>query len=70
MNKEKILKAKKSVELCNMTAEDDVCKQCPYYKDNDKLYGCIDRRYKDLIEILDWGILTIETLEGFLKGER
>ena len=58
MNKEKVLKAKKSVELCNMPAEDDVCKQCPYYVDDDKLYSCMDQRYKDLIEILDWCILT------------
>ena len=70
MKKSMILKAKKSVELCNMPAEDDVCKQCPYYEDGDDPYGCIDQRYKDLIEILDWAVLTIETLEGFLKGER
>ena len=70
MKKSMILKAKKSVELCNKPAEDDVCKECPYYKDNDNLYSCMDQRYKDLIEILNWSIQTIETLEGFLKRER
>ena len=70
MNKNKILKAKKSVELCNMPAEDNVCKQCPYYSDKGNLYECMDKRYKDLIEILDWSIKTIETLEGLLRRER
>ena len=68
MKKEQLMKARKSVELCNLPADEDVCEQCPYFGgEGDKVYGCIDKRYKDLIEILDWGIKTVETLEDFLR---
>lgn len=68
MNAEMIRKALKSVELCAKEVDENntACKECPYYKPDDRTYKCIDNRYKDLAEVLEWSLNAYETVYKFL----